>query len=77
MTPRGHSLRLSLAYSISLVCLGIFLTCAPSTACAAGMVGTGTAESCTDAALDAALVGGGLVTFDCGGPTATDIRQEP
>ena len=30
------------------------------------VVGTGTAGSCTDAALNAALAGGGLVTFDCG-----------
>ena len=37
------------------------------------MVGTGTAASCTDAALNAALAGGGLVTFDCGGPATIDI----
>src|SRR5262249_15880424 len=51
--------------------LGTFFTCAPSTARAAGVVGTGTAESCTDAALEAALAGGGLVTFDCGPEPAT------
>jgi hypothetical protein len=33
---------------------------------AAGTVGTGSAASCTEAALDAALAGGGLVTFHCG-----------
>ena len=33
---------------------------------AAGVVGTGTPASCTDAALSAALVGGGAVTFNCG-----------
>ena len=33
---------------------------------AAGVVGTGTPESCTEAALDAALADGGMVTFDCG-----------
>ena len=38
----------------------------PTPASAAGVVGTGTPESCTEAALDAALAGGGLVTFDCG-----------
>jgi len=38
---------------------------------AAGVVGTGTAESCTEAALDAALEGGGMVTFDCGAEAAT------
>ena len=41
---------------------------------AAGVVGTGTAASCTDAALNAALAGGGLVTFDCGpAPVTIDI----
>lgn len=33
---------------------------------AAGVVGTGTPASCTEAALDAALVGGGVITFNCG-----------
>jgi hypothetical protein len=33
---------------------------------AAGVVGTGTPESCTEAALDAALAGGGSLTFNCG-----------
>jgi len=34
---------------------------------AGGIVGTGTPGSCTEAALDAALAGGGTVTFACGG----------
>ncbi len=34
---------------------------------AAGVVGNGTSASCTEAALDAALAGGGTVTFNCGG----------
>jgi predicted outer membrane repeat protein len=48
---------------------------------AAGTVGTGTPGSCTEAALDAALTGGGTVTFNCGGPatilltSAKDILQ--
>lgn len=33
---------------------------------AAAMVGTGTAASCTEASLDAALTGGGVITFNCG-----------
>jgi hypothetical protein len=40
----------------------------PAPAQAAGVVGTGTPASCTEAALDAALAGGGTVTFNCGGP---------
>jgi hypothetical protein len=40
---------------------------------AAKVVGTGTAASCTAAALNAARAGGGLVTFNCGGPATIDI----
>ena len=40
---------------------------------AAGVVGNGTPESCTEAALIAALAGGGTVTFNCGGPTTIFI----
>jgi predicted outer membrane repeat protein len=36
------------------------------------VVGTGTAASCTGAALDAALAGGGFITFNCGGPATID-----
>jgi hypothetical protein len=38
----------------------------PEAVFAAGTVGTGTPGSCTEGALDTALVGGGLVTFNCG-----------
>ncbi len=40
-------------------------------ALAAGVVGSGTPASCTEAALDAALAGGGVVTFSCGGGAVT------
>lgn len=39
----------------------------PGLAYAGGVVGNGTPASCTEAALNAALAGGGLVTFNCGG----------
>ena len=39
---------------------------APGTALAGGVVGTGSAGSCTEPALDAALAGGGAITFSCG-----------
>ncbi|MBI3785886.1 MAG: hypothetical protein HY270_21040, partial [Deltaproteobacteria bacterium] len=42
---------------------------------ATNIVGTGTTESCTDAALDTALAAGGLVTFNCGGPATIDISK--
>lgn len=35
------------------------------------VVGTGTPESCTEEALDAAMMGGGTVTFNCGADDAT------
>jgi len=38
----------------------------PKPAAAAGTVGDGTPGSCTEAALDTALIGGGLVSFNCG-----------
>src|SRR5512141_3397364 len=44
---------------------------------AAGGVGTGTAESCTEQALDAALIGGGSITFNCGkAPLVISITKE-
>ena len=39
----------------------------PSPAYAGGVVGNGTPASCTEAAFNAALTGGGLITFNCGG----------
>jgi hypothetical protein len=38
---------------------------------AAGVVGSGTAASCTEAAFDAAFIGGGTVTFACGSAPVT------
>jgi predicted outer membrane repeat protein len=43
---------------------------------ASGVVGTGTPASCTQTALTTALIGGGLVTFNCGGP-ATILVTSP
>jgi len=48
----------------------------PTPVVAAGVVGNGSAASCTDAALDEALAGGGLATFDCGaGPVTITITS--
>src|SRR5262245_45596007 len=46
------------------------------TAHAAAVVGDGTPNSCTEAALTAALAGGGTVTFQCGGPKTILILSE-
>ncbi len=62
------SLRLLLVLLMALV--GFSLRATPS-AFAAGMVGNGTPASCTEDALDAALAGGGMVTFDCGPESVT------
>lgn len=43
----------------------------PNQAYAAGIVGNGSAASCTDAALKQALSGGGTVTFKCGSAAKT------
>jgi hypothetical protein len=44
---------------------------------AAGVVGNGTPGSCTEAALNGALAGGGLVTFNCGaGPVTIPITAQ-
>jgi predicted outer membrane repeat protein len=43
---------------------------------AAGVVGNGTLASCTEAAPTAALLGGGTVTFNCGGPATILLLTE-
>jgi len=64
----------SVASAVAVLCTAVFVAGAPSSARAAGVVGTGTAASCTDAALNMALAGGGSVTFDCGpAPVTIDI----
>jgi parallel beta helix pectate lyase-like protein len=40
------------------------------------VVGIGTPESCTEEALDQAIGGGGVITFDCGGETTIPITSE-
>ena len=45
---------------------------------AAGVVGSGTPASCTESAFDTALIGGGSVTFNCGGLktiAVTNLKQ--
>ncbi len=53
--------------------LGATILFAPRAAFAAGVVGNGTPASCTTAALDNALSGGGLVTFNCGAGVVTIV----
>jgi hypothetical protein len=73
MTVSSYRHSTTILWAIALLCGGAFVTVASSVALAAGVVGTGTPASCTEAALNAALAGGGLVTFNCGGPATIDI----
>jgi hypothetical protein len=43
---------------------------------AGGVVGDGTPGSCTEAAFNSALAGGGTVTFNCGGPKTILVLSE-
>lgn len=53
------------------------LAVSPISVRAAGVVGTGTPASCTDAAFTSAVNGGGTVTFNCGGgPVTIPITSE-
>ncbi|NJO00029.1 MAG: hypothetical protein HC875_40920 [Anaerolineales bacterium] len=53
---------------LALLLIGLMVALLrPNLAYAGGVVGNGTPDSCTEAALNAALAGGGLVTFNCGG----------
>jgi predicted outer membrane repeat protein len=62
----------------SSLCLALLAgTLAPGgPAHAAGVVGNGTPASCTEAAFTAALLGGGTVTFNCGGPATILLLSE-
>jgi hypothetical protein len=60
----------------ALVVLLIFALLSPEQSLAGGVVGTGTPDSCTETALDAAARGGGLVTFNCGGPATITVTAQ-
>ena len=59
----------------SFVLIGLALGLARD-ARAAGVVGSGSPASCTEAALDAALAGGGTITFDCGGAHTITVTSQ-
>jgi hypothetical protein len=63
-------------YTLRLLLVFVFLAgiCIPiQPVTAGGTVGTGTPGSCTEAAFDAALSGGGEVTFNCGSEPYTIV----
>jgi hypothetical protein len=59
MKVRPSSFSPSFVRRIIAVCTAVWVTSAASAALAAGVVGTGSAASCSDAALNAALAGAG------------------
>ncbi|MBP1685040.1 MAG: hypothetical protein H6Q33_1183, partial [Deltaproteobacteria bacterium] len=74
-TSTGTLWRLAPACVLTAVLL---LAAWTPTVCLAGTtVGTGSPDSCTEQALDAALAGGGSVTFDCGGTAVTITLTTP
>jgi hypothetical protein len=60
---------------IPALLLGALATASPARADA--VVGTGTPASCTEAALDAALLAGGMITFECGAGSKTIALTAP
>ena len=62
---------LSFKLLYKLFILALLILTVPHVGHASGIVGNGSARSCTDAALTAALTGGGSVTFDCGSSPKT------
>jgi predicted outer membrane repeat protein len=66
-----------LLFCVLLVCaLPIEYARAEGETVEAGVVGSGTPASCTEAALTAALAGGGAITFNCGGPATILLTSE-
>jgi CSLREA domain-containing protein len=75
--PVNKSLRSLCLSAVLLTTLTLFVLLLPQRARAGGVVGTGTPASCTEAALDAALAGGGSVTFHCGnGPVTITVTSQ-
>ncbi|HBW50401.1 MAG TPA: hypothetical protein DEF47_10885, partial [Herpetosiphon sp.] len=66
-----HFLKVLLIVCCTLVA-AIQVQAAPS----AGVVGTGTPASCTEAALDAALTNGGIISFNCGGAATINLTSD-
>ena len=58
---------------VLVLALLVFAMFAATPSALACVVGTGTSASCTEAALDACLAGGGSVTFNCGGAATITV----
>ncbi len=67
--------RIRLAF-VAFLLATLSVVVSPGFVQAAGVVGTGTPASCTEAALNTALSGGGSISFNCGG-AATIVLTAP
>ena len=73
MAPRFHTL----ARTTAGIAFFIAIFMAVRAANAGSIVGTGTPDSCTDAAFDTALKAGGAITFNCGAvPVSINVLHE-
>ncbi len=75
LPSKRNQFRNSTRYPVLIMLVAMIVGLVPFMAvppvAAAGVVGTGTAASCTDAALDRALAGGGHISFNCGSVLTT------
>jgi hypothetical protein len=75
---RPHVRRRFLVHTVAFLVLVLSgMLFRPAPAFAGGVVGSGTPASCTEPALDAALGGGGTITFNCGADPATIVVTSP
>jgi hypothetical protein len=61
--------------TLAVVLAGVMLVGPASAAPADSVVGNGTPLSCNESNFDAALAGGGTITFDCGGPLTIQLTS--
>src|SRR5690349_21232643 len=69
--PMNFAIRIPQPLVTLIASVFFILSGLPRSVMAAGVVGNGTAGSCTEVAYDAALAGGGDVTFNCGAAPVT------
>ena len=70
--PPPRPIYLAVAVAIGLLAFAA----RPAAVFAGGVVGTGTSGSCTEAALKAAVAGGGTVTFNCGSSATITLTND-
>lgn len=63
-------------YVLVIGCCTLALAFTLQAAPMAGVVGTGTPASCSEAALDVALTNGGTISFNCGGPATINLSSD-